>query len=59
MKKLVGVLIGLALTVCALPTHALPPGYPHYCDNDPWDCPDFLGCRLLGCIDNICEYNCW
>jgi hypothetical protein len=56
MRKLAGVLIVLTLTVfAALPVQAYPPY--RYCEN--WmTCPDFLDCRLIGCINHACEYDC-
>lgn len=59
MKKLIGALAVLALTVLAtLPSEA--GGYPgyYYCEHVR-TCPDVLDCWVTGCVNNTCEYNCW
>lgn len=58
MRKLLGVLAVLALTVfAAAPSAASYPGY-FYCE-EPLDCPEFRDCYVTGCWNNTCTYDCW
>jgi len=59
MRKLVGILAALALTVfAALPSEAGQVPWYYYCDS-PRTCPDILDCWVTGCVNNTCEYACW